>query len=346
MKTSYLNDKQLPLVMQPVGADPGSNSLNALCDFIGNSRDEFVDALMKNGAILFRGFAPRTAEDFSQVLNTMTGSNDATDDKSSMPVVTRRGVATDGNKSQVLSNVYTSTEQPPQHWIPQHNEDSFTVNPPKRIVFFCVQPAEQGGETPLADSHAVYEALKPDVVEQFDEHDGVKYVRFLFSDIPLVRFKPGNVVFSSWQQVFGTEDRDEVNQLCDDNGIQCRWNRFGGMQTIVKLPAVAKHPVSGEALWFNQVHIYNPTRRLLSGPQHTAYKIAKQLLAPNRFTFASFGDDLSISADVLDRINHAYDEHTIKFPWQTGDLLVVDNYRVSHGRMPFQGPRRILAGMA
>ena len=31
---------------------------------------------------------------------------------------------------------------------------------------------------------------------------------------------------------------------------------------------------------------------------------------------------------------------------QTGDLLLLDNMRTAHGRQSFEGPRRLLAGMA
>ena len=36
----------------------------------------------------------------------------------------------------------------------------------------------------------------------------------------------------------------------------------------------------------------------------------------------------------------------IRFPWRKGDILLVDNFLVSHGRDPFKGPRRILVSMA
>lgn len=36
----------------------------------------------------------------------------------------------------------------------------------------------------------------------------------------------------------------------------------------------------------------------------------------------------------------------VAFPWQPGDVLVVDNMLVSHGRRPFSGERRILVAMS
>ena len=34
------------------------------------------------------------------------------------------------------------------------------------------------------------------------------------------------------------------------------------------------------------------------------------------------------------------------FPWRAGDVVMLDNVLVSHGRMPFSGQRKILLAMA
>ena len=48
----------------------------------------------------------------------------------------------------------------------------------------------------------------------------------------------------------------------------------------------------------------------------------------------------------MELINQVYDAHTTSEPWQSGDLLIVDNVRCAHSREPFEGEREVLVGLA
>ena len=59
----------------------------------------------------------------------------------------------------------------------------------------------------------------------------------------------------------------------------------------------------------------------------------------------SFGDGTSIQhADMAVAIKLA-DELSFDIPWQTGDVALVDNFLVMHGRRPFTGTRKVLASL-
>lgn len=40
------------------------------------------------------------------------------------------------------------------------------------------------------------------------------------------------------------------------------------------------------------------------------------------------------------------EECKVVFPWQTGDVLMLDNMLTAHAREPFQGPRKVVVAMA
>ena len=76
----------------------------------------------------------------------------------------------------MTSGVYTSTEYPAHQHIPLHNEQAYTRDWPMKIWFYCLQPALEGGETPIADSRAIYRDMPQSIRERFVE-GGLMYVR-------------------------------------------------------------------------------------------------------------------------------------------------------------------------
>jgi alpha-ketoglutarate-dependent taurine dioxygenase len=48
----------------------------------------------------------------------------------------------------------------------------------------------------------------------------------------------------------------------------------------------------------------------------------------------------------VELLNETYEAHTLREPWQSGDLLLVDNVRTAHAREPYEGPREVLTGLA
>jgi len=59
-----------------------------------------------------------------------------------------------------------------------------------------------------------------------------------------------------------------------------------------------------------------------------------------------FGDGSPIADDMLDTVREVYRETAISFPWQPGDVLMLDNRLVAHGRNPFTGDRKVIVAMA
>ncbi|MFF2848885.1 TauD/TfdA family dioxygenase [Streptomyces sp. NPDC058001] len=267
------------------------------------------------GAVLCRGFAVGSAEDFAEVVA-------AADDElldyvyGSTP------------RSRELDKVYTSTEYPADQTIAQHNELSYATSWPAKLWFCCLVPAAEGGQTPLADSRRVLERIPPEVRERFERH-GVMYTR-----------EYGTGVDLTWQQTFETADRGTVERFCAENGIRTEWGPHDTLRTTQVCQAVAEHPLTGERVWFNQAHLFHPS--IL--PPDVRASLASSRAGLSRDV--CYGDGTPIDDAELEEVRRAYEAETHSFDWAVGDVLIVDNILVAHGRRPYRGSRRVLVAMS
>src|ERR1044072_5466946 len=122
---------------------------------------------------------------------------------------------------------------------------SYTRNWTMVLVFLCVEAAPEGGETPIADSRRVFNQIDPAVRERFARKQ-VMYVR-----------NYGEALDLSWQNVFQTEDREEVEDYCRSAKIEFEWKGNNELRTKQVCQAIATHPDTGEQVWFNQAHLFH-----------------------------------------------------------------------------------------
>ena len=221
MRTSALpQGGSLPLVMEPATGDVD------LPAWLQTNRD-FVDSkLAEHGAILLHGFADTAAAGFEQVAKAVC--SDLYNENGEHP------------RESVSGNIYTPVFHPPDQKLLWHNENSFNQTWPGKILFCCVLPAAQGGETPIVDSRKVFDAIPSKIRDRFLEK-GVMYVRNYGTGLGL-----------DWRTVFRTDDRAEVEARCKDNRLDFGWKPNGGLRTRAIRPAALRHERTGEWSWFNQ----------------------------------------------------------------------------------------------
>ncbi|HEV7590114.1 MAG TPA: TauD/TfdA family dioxygenase [Longimicrobium sp.] len=300
-----------PVMVQPAEAGVG------LADWAGENRPWLEDALHQAGAVLFRGFGMDDVDEFQRVMLSASGEL--------LPYTYRSSPRT-----QVKGNVYTSTEYPADQQIPFHTEMSYTNTWPMRIGFLSLVVAATQGETPIADSRRVYERIPADVRDRF-ERLGVMYVRNYtpWMDLP-------------WQNVFQVETREEVEEFCRAAGIQTEWIDDEHLRTRQVCQGVAMHPATGEKVWMNQAHLFHVTSQDPEVVEMLLEEFGEENLPRNTY----FGDGSPIGAAELDAIRAAYAAEALVFPWETGDVLLLDNMLMAHSRSPFTGERRVVVGMA
>jgi alpha-ketoglutarate-dependent taurine dioxygenase len=300
-----------PVLIQP--AVPGID----LTAWTRNNREILDRHLRTTGAILFRGFVVESMERFEEFM-TSFGS----------PLLEYKFGSTP--RSHVSGNVYTSTEYPADQEIPLHNEMSYSHDWPLKIWFRCVEAASEGGETPIADSRKVYERLEPNLRERLAKKQ-VMYVRNYWTglDVP-------------WQQVFETSDRQQVEMLCRQAGAESKWLGEDHLRTREVRQAVARHPKTGEMVWFNQAHLFHVSA-ISPEIRDVLLSTYKEAGLPRN---VYYGDGSAIEPSILAEIREAYRAEAVVFRWKSGDVLMLDNMLTAHGRKPFSGPRRVVVGMA
>jgi alpha-ketoglutarate-dependent taurine dioxygenase len=300
-----------PLVIRPniEGVD--------LIAWAERNQDFIRQNLFAHGALLFRNFDDGSLFRFEELIKTTSGDLMEYHDRATP-------------RSQVSGKVYSSTDYPPEHHIELHNESSYAFTWPRRIFFYCVIVAREGGQTPIADCRRVFHRIDPAIRERFIEKK-VRYVRNF-----------GEVFGMSWQTVFQTEDINVALEYCRKNNVDVEQRDNGRLRTSQVRGAVATHPETGETVWFNQATSFH-TSTLEPAVREALLEQVKEEDVPKN---AYYGDGSVIEDSILEALREAYREETLVFPWQTGDVLMLDNMLMAHGRRPYVGPRKVVAGMA
>jgi len=294
-----------------------STSCESACAWIAENRSLIEELLNTQGGALLRGFRVIEKQDFQEAFSAYC--NDAL-----------RYVYRSTPRTDLGGGVYTATEYPQGLPIPLHNENSYQREWPLLIMFCCLRPADnKTGQTPLADIVRVTDRIDAEIRRLFLKKK-VKYIRNYRPHIDL-----------PWQKVFQTESTADVNLYCIEHDIEAHWSSDGSLRTEQVCEALAVHPVSGLTVWFNQAHLFHPS----SLDQRTRKLMLKMFPEDGFPRNVTFGDGTPIEESMLTEVRKAFEHETVTFEWNQGDILILDNMRVAHGRTPFSGQRRVLTAM-
>jgi len=310
VKAGFLEDRErAPRVLRPAVGD---------VDLAGWIRDHgpVIDReLARWGAVLFRDFQVSGAAGFEKLAETYCP--DLFAEYGDLPS------EEEGNK------IYRSTPYPPDKVILFHNESPHMHRWPMKQWFYCVTAAAERGETPIVDCRAVYRELASEIRRPFAEK-GLLYVRNFISGLDV-----------SWRDFFRTGERAAVEDYCRSSGFERQWLPDEGLRISQRAPAVARHPVTGELVFFNQVQLHHASFLEPEVRESLLALVGEDGLPRNVY----YGDGSPVPDDVMREIEKLYWRLAVQFRWQEGDILLVDNMIMAHARNPYSGERKILVAM-
>ena len=311
---------------------------------IANEKNALKNDLLKNGAILFRGYDIKTPEDFEEVALALE------------PGLQNNYAGTSPRNSRTKF-VHSASELPGHYPITQHCEMSFLPTAPRYLFFYCYVEPQDGGETPVCDFRKVYEQLDPKIRKEFEEK-GVKLIRNYSGP----KTKARNDIFQlkKWDELFKTTDHAVVEEECKKNELHPTWLADDKLRLVNERPAMQKHPDTGEMVWFNHLqvfhreaaaieykHIYQRRKDFFS----LRYMVALNAITMFKRMFKKpddeamhmfFADGTEIPKSYVEHVEQVIWNNLVANPWKLGDVLMIDNFSTSHGRLPYQGPRDIL----
>jgi len=235
------------------------------------------------------------------------------------------------------------------HFTAQHLEMSFLNAPPRELYFGCLQESKsKGGETSLCCFKKVYRDL-PSNLKRKLLHKKLKYTR--------TQRRVGNPNThdvsdqKGWPEIFGTTNMEEISRRCEREGESVTWGKDDLFVSTWTSEPFQLHPVTKEPVWFNHSQVFHwstfpaelfhtfqrtwDLRFLIRSVFISAICLIKYAILRQKMSLdITFGDGESISLKEMTQIRKAVHDNMVFNRWKKGDIVMIDNFAVSHGRQP------------
>lgn len=334
LKLSMLPGLNLPFLIA------NSHRLTLL-EILAKHHEQIIAALNQQGAILFRGFGCTEPEYFSQAIDHCgLGERCSTKDY---------GLA----RTILEKSIYTSSDLPGSIPLPMHHEKPRSERPPNHLYFCCAIPSQQGGATLFADAEAIWLDI-PKVIQNKVREQGVRYKQFFSGSTfvsYLLRKILGEKASINWQDYFAQKDKLVLEEKLEQAQENWQWTRNNKDLILTsKLPGVLRHPVTQRICWFNSADYLNYHSNFIYGELKnlSLYKAmaAHYLILKDRLPIVChYGNGQAFSADEVETIQKIIKRHSRFLNWEKGDFMIVDNYKLMHGKQAHEGKRLLYSCM-
>lgn len=302
-------------------------------EFFNTQLPQIYKDLKEYGAIVFRGFEiSKDKETFGQVGKALdlepcedplhsVAARDAVDKK---------------------AGVYEAVNKPSRSkfYIGMHNE-MVGDRAPGAALFVCFKAAEKGGEFLVADGRKMFKELDQDWLTKVYNRDVV----YSTAEFPMgfIEGLPDFVQPAVEPVVYGA--MTQALKMKVDFKTELRWEKsdYDGSK-ILQVRAMPQYPVvrhhaTGEPCWWGSMHSH---AEHLRSAREKVYGEAQETTGASRInkTDVFYGDDgQKIETEWLEHLDKVTLDCAQKVKMEEGDMVLLDNYLVMHGRCPFEGTR-------
>ncbi|KAG8458148.1 hypothetical protein KFE25_011679 [Diacronema lutheri] len=326
---------QFPLEVQvaaAVGAAAGD--AEAELAYFREHAAELRAAMLKNGAVLLRGFAlTKTPEGFQQMYQALglVPCLDPLHSVAARPMVSKGSAVYEAVNKESRKNFF----------IGMHNE-FVGKRAPRSAAFVCFKPAEEGGEFLLGDGRQILAQLNPQLVKALYE----RQIRYSVMELPFFGWidtlpQPLQPPLMGLIRALATA---ALNAKVDfDVELVWREQGYDGVRMLQARapvqPPVVEHPVTGEPTWFCNVHSHSSALRKQREALYGAERFESGASQINKSDMY-YGDGAELSAAELAELDKVTMDNVQFIKMSHGDVVLLDNYVTMHGRNVFEGTRK------
>jgi alpha-ketoglutarate-dependent taurine dioxygenase len=231
-------------------------------------------------------------------------------------LVRRVSVRTTLDPARTFHGDIVQAIDPGDHAIPLHSENSTTPFAPDLVWFYCAKAAATGSQTTVADGYRVWNALTPAARRAFSAQDVV-----------FAREVPGPIWRTMVSHLMGGAKRPQDVEFADlhrilggDPALTLESRPGGAVYYAFRTPAVHRTRFGDRPAFCNS--LLNPGTEHYAKPELT------------------FADGSPVPDALLAEVAEAGEAVTEEIDWRDGDVVVVDNTRVMHGRRAVLDPAR------
>ena len=187
-----------------------------------------------------------------------------------------------------------------------HIENGNTPFPPDILGFYSKKSASSGSQTTICDGATIYEALSDELKQKFSQ------------SVTVSRTLPERL----WKS-YAVNEHPLLNHADQVDETH--------LDQIMAIVPNHRGQLNNDGSLYYELDIYPLIQSQLSSKP----AFANAILGPS-FNYEppvyTFVDGSRIDQDLKDEMARLAEQFTLEIPWQDGDMVLIDNKRVMHGR--------------